>query len=62
MLIITRDLLAGFRMIEQIYVNEKSALSSSKIEDILLGKAFEMYDSASNGNKTRGNMKRANDM
>lgn len=49
-------------MIEQIYVNEKSALSSSKIEDVLLGKAFEMYDSASNGNKTRGNMKRANDM
>lgn len=49
-------------MIEQIYLDGNSALSMSKTEDILLGKTLEMYDSASNGNKTRGNMKRANDM
>lgn len=49
-------------MIEQIYINDKSALPLPKTEDILLEKTLELYDSASNGNKTRGNMKRANDM
>ncbi|KAM0720537.1 hypothetical protein Q7P37_004673 [Cladosporium fusiforme] len=51
-----------FRMIEQIYINDKSALPLPKTEDILLEKTLELYDSASNGNKTRGNMKRANDI
>ncbi|SMY19481.1 unnamed protein product [Zymoseptoria tritici ST99CH_1A5] len=34
----------------------------SRVEGVILEKAMEAYDSASNGNKTRGGMKRANDI
>ena len=49
-------------MIEQIYLNDETALPSARAEEILLSKALEAYDSASNGNKTRGGIKKANDM
>jgi hypothetical protein len=49
-------------LIEQIYINGDAALSAARTEEILLGKALEAYDSASNGNKTRGGIKKANDM
>ena len=49
-------------MIEQIYLGGGSALPLARAEDILLSKALQAYDSASNGNKTRGGMRKANDM
>ncbi len=49
-------------MIEQIYLNGGTALPSARAEEILLSKALEAYYSASNGNKTRGGIKKANDM
>jgi hypothetical protein len=49
-------------LIQQLYLEDGTALSSEQTETILLGKALEAYDSASNGNKTRGGMKKANDM
>jgi hypothetical protein len=49
-------------LIEQLYLRDDAVLSSEQTETILLGKALEAYDSASNGNKTRGGMKKANDM
>jgi hypothetical protein len=49
-------------LIEQLYINGDTALPSARIEEILLSKALEAYDSASNGNKTRGGIKKANDM
>lgn len=39
-----------------------SALSVERSESIILGKAMELYDSASNGNRQRGAMRRANEM
>lgn len=38
-----------------------SRLRRENIERVVLGKAMEMYDGASNGNKNRGGMKRASD-
>lgn len=37
-------------------------LRADKAEDVVLAKAMEAYDGASNGNRTRGGMKKANDM
>lgn len=34
----------------------------SEVEETLLAQIMEAYDSASNGNKTRGGIKKANDM
>jgi hypothetical protein len=62
LLIRDRNLLPGFQLIEQIYLNGDTALPSARAEEILLSKALEAYDSASNGNKTRGGIKKANDM
>lgn len=45
----------------KIFVTE-AALPMSKIENIIIGQVMEAYDSASNGNRTRGGMKKANDM
>jgi len=49
-------------LIQQIYLNSDAALPSARTEEILLSKALEAYDSASNGNKTRGGIKKANEM
>jgi len=49
-------------LIQQTYLKGDTALPSSRTEEILLSKALEAYDSASNGNKTRGGIKKANDM
>jgi hypothetical protein len=61
-LLIWRLNFPGFQLIEQLYINGDTALPSARIEEILLSKALEAYDSASNGNKTRGGVKKANDM
>lgn len=39
-----------------------SILSQEQVEGVVYSKIMEAYDSASNGNKTRGGIKRANDM
>jgi hypothetical protein len=62
LLLIWRLNFPGFQLIEQLYINGDTALPSARIEEILLSKALEAYDSASNGNKTRGGIKKANDM
>lgn len=49
-------------MVERIYLGDKPALPHERTEEVLLAKALEAYDSASNGNKTRGGIKKANDM
>lgn len=52
----------GFQLVEQLFLGTDSTLPASKTEGILLAKALEAYDGASNGNKTRGGIKKANDM
>ena len=40
----------------------KSPLLSTDVEEVVLTSAMHHYDNASNGNRTRGGMKRANDI
>ncbi|KAK4507567.1 hypothetical protein PRZ48_001302 [Zasmidium cellare] len=51
-----------FELINSLYISNSAQLSPSRVEQIVLDKAMEAYDSASNGNRTRGGMKRANDI
>jgi len=37
-------------------------MSMETLEHVVLAKAMEAYDGASNGNRTRGGMKKASDM
>lgn len=42
--------------------SSQQLLPRSTVESIVLAKAMEAYDGASNGNKTRGGVKKASDM
>ncbi|KAE8391307.1 Sec39 domain-containing protein [Aspergillus alliaceus] len=46
----------------EIYVNSNSALSLTQVEEAVKEAIFTTYDNASNGNRTRGGMKRAYDI
>lgn len=49
---------------EKLYLgtNASTALPRARTEAVILSKALEIYDSATNGNRQRGAMKKANDM
>ncbi|KYG46962.1 hypothetical protein M433DRAFT_142455 [Acidomyces richmondensis BFW] len=49
-------------MLKCFVENETQWLSKESVEDIVLQKAMEAYDGASNGNRTRGGVKRASDI
>lgn len=55
---------AGFEIASSVYITNTSQqlLPFSRVEQVILNKAMEAYDGASNGNRTRGGVKRANDM
>lgn len=55
---------AGFDFASSVYITNESQqlLPFSRVEQVILDKAMEAYDGASNGNRTRGGIKRANDM
>lgn len=56
-------LITGYDLAVKIYLSSSSKLlAKDTVEEIVLAKAMEAYDGASNGNKTRGGMKKANDM
>lgn len=56
-------LCAGFELASSIYINtSQQVLPLARVEQVILDKAMEAYDGASNGNRTRGGVKRANDM
>lgn len=47
----------------KLYLSDSTELlPKASIERVILAKAMEAYDGASNGNRTRGGMKKANDM
>jgi hypothetical protein len=48
-----------FALASEIYVQRKGGLSLEVVEKVVLEAFREFYDNASNGNKTRGNMKNA---
>ena len=48
----------------KIYLQEEnsgSRLPKDTVEQVVLAKTMEAYDGASNGNRTRGGMKKASD-
>ncbi len=49
----------------KLYLSDQLAtkhLPEGDVQRVVLAKAMEAYDGASNGNRTRGGMKKANDM
>ena len=55
----------NYSLIDSIYVKDgpaKSRLSNEELESVIIGEAMSCYDNASNGNRTRGSMKKASDM
>lgn len=56
-------MIAGYGLAIKLYLEAATpSLPGPAVEQIVLGKAMEAYDGASNGNKTRGGMKKATDM
>ncbi|KAK7521133.1 Sec39 domain-containing protein [Phyllosticta citriasiana] len=56
---------AQFTLITELYLGDggrRDHLQNDDIEECVLGKAMEYYDNASNGNVTRGGMKKALDI
>jgi len=56
---------AGYDYAIRLFVTERASarrLPTEKVEQVVLAKAMEAYDGASNGNRMRGGMKRASDM
>jgi hypothetical protein len=45
-----------------VYINSNPTLSYAQVEKAVQEAIFTAYDNASNGNRTRGGMKRAYDM
>lgn len=56
----------GYALVDQLYLDETAAtdrrISSEEMQSVLLDQAMQLYDSASNGNRTRGSMKKASDL
>jgi protein transport protein SEC39 len=57
-------MLAGFHLVEHTFVRkqERHPLSEAEIEECVMEVFFHYYDNASNGNRTRGGMKKASDL
>ncbi len=55
--------LTAYRLAIELYLkSSQSYLPADRIEDVVLQEAMEAYDGASKGNRTRGGVKKANDM
>ncbi|KAG8629746.1 hypothetical protein KVT40_001365 [Elsinoe batatas] len=66
-----REILVGmlatgnYHLVEKVYIHAKDRkhrLNNDDLEEIILTEAMKSYDNASNGNKNRGNMKKADDI
>lgn len=56
--------LTGFNLASKMILQrgQTRTLPTERAEQVVLGKAMEAYDAASNGNRTRGGMKKASDV
>lgn len=54
----------GFKLATALITSASSdsSMTREQAESVVYEKIMEAYDSASNGNKTRGSMKKANDV
>ena len=54
---------ACYPLISTVYLgSSETALTSSQVEDIVVSTALQFYDNASNGNRSRGGMRKAHDI
>ncbi|OQO03333.1 hypothetical protein B0A48_11589 [Cryoendolithus antarcticus] len=51
-----------YTMISKLYLQEHPMLSAAQTEQAILAKALEAYDGASNGNRSRGGMRKASEI
>ena len=54
----------GYDLVMELYINTSDAkrpLTMGEIEKVVVESAMASYDNASNGNKTRGGVKRASE-
>ena len=55
--------MTGYELALSLYLKSpRSTLPHERLEQIVLMKSMEAYDGASNGNRTRGGMKKASEM
>lgn len=60
---ITNFILTGYNLAIEIYCkNPPRPISSANVEKTVLSVVFACYDSASNGNRTRGELRKASEM
>lgn len=55
-------MLAEYQLAVDLYTKSESPLNAPQVEAAVQEAIFTAYDNASNGNRTRGGMKRAYDM
>ena len=56
-------MIAGYDLAVRLYLkSSRQLLPLEGVEEIVMAKAMEAYDGASNGNRTRGGMKKSRDM
>ncbi|OQN97551.1 hypothetical protein B0A48_16705 [Cryoendolithus antarcticus] len=51
-----------YAMITKLYLQDQPMLSAAQTEQAILAKALEAYDAASNGNRSRGGMRKASEI
>ncbi|THX36448.1 secretory pathway Sec39 [Aureobasidium pullulans] len=53
-----------YSLVDRLYfaTSDSRKINADQIEKVVLDQAMQLYDNASNGNKTRGNMKKAQDL
>lgn len=62
---ISADVVLGYSLVDKIYIQsqtDRARLSQENVETIIIEQAMQCYDNASNGNRSRGSMKKASDM
>jgi hypothetical protein len=60
---LTESGVAAYRLATELYLKSpQSYLPVKRVEDVVLQEAMAAYDGASNGNRMRGGVKKANDM
>lgn len=56
------DILEEYRLAADLYTESTSPLDLTQVEAAVVDTTITFYDTASNGNKTRGKMKKAVEM
>lgn len=58
----THEDLVGYDLATETYCNSPMPISENNVEKTVLNVALACYDAASNGNRTRGGVRKASEM